>query len=56
MQTKDLKVGDYVKISKDEPFPADVLLLSSSADTGIAFVDTMNLDGEVLYINAQINS
>lgn len=45
-----VNVGDLVKVSKDEPFPADVLLLSSTATTGIAFVDTMNLDGEVLFI------
>jgi len=39
-------VGDLVLIEKDEDIPADLLLLKSSLDTGMCFVDTMNLDGE----------
>ena len=46
----DIQVGEMVKVLKDEPFPADLLLLKSSSITGMAFVDTMNLDGEVNYI------
>lgn len=33
-------------INKDEEFPADMILIKSSKKTGIAYVDTMNLDGE----------
>ena len=42
----DLKVGDVVKVEKDEFFPADLILLSSSYDDAIGYVETTNLDGE----------
>ncbi|KAF2298854.1 hypothetical protein GH714_028338 [Hevea brasiliensis] len=42
----NLKVGDIVKVEKDEFFPADIILLSSSYDEAICYVETMNLDGE----------
>ncbi|XP_041009039.1 probable phospholipid-transporting ATPase 8 isoform X2 [Juglans microcarpa x Juglans regia] len=43
---KKLRVGDLVKVCKDEYFPADIILLSSSYEDGICYVETMNLDGE----------
>ncbi|KAK9093590.1 hypothetical protein Syun_028501 [Stephania yunnanensis] len=43
---KMLKVGDVVKVEKNEYFPSDLLFISSSYEDGICYVDTMNLDGE----------
>jgi phospholipid-translocating ATPase len=43
---KDIKVGDVVKVEKDNFFPADMILLSSNYSDGICYVETMNLDGE----------
>lgn len=44
--SKDLKVGDIVKVLKEERFPADMILLSSSEPLGIAYLETSNVDGE----------
>ncbi|KAK8465055.1 hypothetical protein PHAVU_010G136600 [Phaseolus vulgaris] len=43
---QNIMVGDVLKVPKDQFFPADLLLLSSSYEDGICYVETMNLDGE----------
>lgn len=43
---QDVKMGDVLKVKKDESFPCDLLLVRCSAVNGVAFIDTMNLDGE----------
>ena len=35
-----------LKINNDEFFPADLALLNSSANKGICYIETKNLDGE----------
>ncbi|KAF5180176.1 Phospholipid-transporting atpase [Thalictrum thalictroides] len=43
---KSLCVGDVVKVEKNGYFPSDLLLISSSYEDGLCYVETMNLDGE----------
>ncbi|KAG1649509.1 putative phospholipid-transporting ATPase VD [Nymphon striatum] len=43
---KDVLVGDIVRLSCNEVIPADILLLRSSDEKGICFLETSNLDGE----------
>ncbi|CAL9100745.1 unnamed protein product [Musa textilis] len=43
---KNLRVGDIVKVEKDNFFPADLVMLASGYDDGLCYVETMNLDGE----------
>ena len=43
---KDIKVGDLVHLSCNEMIPADILILRSSDDHGLCYIDTQNLDGE----------
>ena len=46
--SKDIVVGQWLKIRKDEEFPADVVLVSSSNSDATAYVNTANLDGEAV--------
>ena len=41
-----LQVGDIVRVDRNQQFPCDLVLLSSSNSTGKCFVMTANLDGE----------
>jgi phospholipid-transporting ATPase len=43
---EQLKVGDIIKVNKDEYFPADLIMLYSTNKSGIAYVETKNIDGE----------
>lgn len=43
---KDLNVGDIVKLDRNDAAPADLALLYSGGGNGVAYVETMALDGE----------
>ncbi|KAM5546482.1 phospholipid-transporting ATPase 1 [Rosa sericea] len=43
---KDVQVGEIIKIQANEGIPCDMVLLSTSDPTGVAYVQTINLDGE----------
>ncbi|ANB11385.1 putative aminophospholipid-translocating P4-type ATPase NEO1 [Sugiyamaella lignohabitans] len=45
-QSRSLKVGDLIRIHKDQRIPADMILLSSSEKSGESFIRTDQLDGE----------
>ena len=46
VESQDIKVGDILRIDENENFPADLVMIANSQAKGIAFVNTMNLDGE----------
>ncbi|XVF82645.1 hypothetical protein PTKIN_Ptkin16aG0065600 [Pterospermum kingtungense] len=43
---KNIQVGELIKIHANETIPCDMVLLSTSDPTGVAYVQTINLDGE----------
>ncbi|EGD90150.2 uncharacterized protein TERG_06380 [Trichophyton rubrum CBS 118892] len=42
----DIKVGDIIKLERDQAVPADIVLLYADDPNGIAYIETMALDGE----------
>ncbi|KAK4170067.1 hypothetical protein QBC43DRAFT_251043 [Cladorrhinum sp. PSN259] len=45
---RSLRVGDIIRLTRDQDVPADIVLLQAEGPTeqGLAFVETMALDGE----------
>lgn len=46
VQWIDIQVGDVVRLDRDTPAPADLVLLHADELNGIAYIETMALDGE----------
>ncbi|KAL4470893.1 hypothetical protein ABPG72_005927 [Tetrahymena utriculariae] len=46
VHSHQLHPGHVIKIMKNEQIPADVILLQSSEESGVCYIETMNLDGE----------
>ncbi|KAI8885265.1 phospholipid-translocating P-type ATPase [Backusella circina FSU 941] len=43
---EDVKVGDILYVRSDDSIPADVIVLSTSEQDGLCYIETQNLDGE----------
>ena len=43
---KDIRVGDVIRLNRNEAVPADLALLHVEGQNGIAYFETMALDGE----------
>jgi phospholipid-transporting ATPase len=43
---EEIQVGEVLRVAADETLPCDMVLLSTSDPTGVAYVQTINLDGE----------
>ena len=43
---QDVMTGNLIRVSKDESIPADMVLLASTDEEGLAFIETAELDGE----------
>ncbi|KAI0883071.1 phospholipid-translocating P-type ATPase [Annulohypoxylon maeteangense] len=46
IQWQDLRVGDVIKLQRDQSVPADIIILHATGHNGIAYIETMALDGE----------
>ncbi|XP_077235972.1 phospholipid-transporting ATPase 1-like [Tasmannia lanceolata] len=43
---KNIRVGEIIRVCANDTLPCDMVLLSTSDPTGVAYVQTINLDGE----------
>ncbi|KAH9884700.1 P-type ATPase [Xylariomycetidae sp. FL2044] len=43
---ENIRVGNVIRLTRDEAVPADLILLHATGENGLAYIDTMDLDGE----------
>ena len=53
---RDLRVGDVIKLARDEEVPADIVLLHANGENGLAYIETMALDGETNLKSKQVST
>ncbi|KAL7945395.1 hypothetical protein V8C42DRAFT_323012 [Trichoderma barbatum] len=46
VQWQHVQVGDVVRLRRDESVPADMIMLHATGPNGVAYIETMALDGE----------
>ncbi|KAL7914975.1 hypothetical protein GGI35DRAFT_165130 [Trichoderma velutinum] len=46
IQWQHVQVGDVVRLRRDESVPADIVMLHATGPNGVAYIETMALDGE----------
>ncbi|CAM1507873.1 Fc.00g047210.m01.CDS01 [Cosmosporella sp. VM-42] len=46
IQWQHIRVGDVIRLRRDDSIPADIVLLHATGPNGIAYIETMALDGE----------
>lgn len=51
----DVKVGDVIKLDRNDSVPADIVLLHAEDSNGIAYIETIALDGETNLKSKQPN-
>lgn len=54
VQWDQLKVGDVIKLARNDDVPADIVLLHADGEEGLAYVETMALDGETNLKSKQV--
>ena len=45
-QWMDVRVGELLVVRNKESLPADVIVMCTSDDDGVSYVETSNIDGE----------
>ena len=53
---EDIKLGDIIKINKNEVIPCDMIILESSELNGISYVEPKNINGESNLYMKEVNS
>ena len=46
VECEKINVGDIIKVEEKQEIPADLVIIASSNKKGLAYIDTINLDGE----------